>query len=43
MLRELGVVCAGGNDEWDTIGLGDYRHNPDHLDKFQELCAELGV
>ena len=43
VLRELGVVCAGGNDEWDTIGLGDYRHNPDHLDRFRALCDELGV
>lgn len=42
-LRELGVVRADGVDEWDTIGLADFRHNPDHLDKFKDLCDELGV
>lgn len=42
-LRELGVVRSAGNDEWDTIGLGDYRRNPDHLDKYVELCNQLGV
>jgi hypothetical protein len=42
-LRELGVVRAEGRDEWDTIGLAGYRANPDHLDKYRELCDELGV
>lgn len=34
-LRALGVVRAPGLDEWDTIGLGDYRSNPDYLDKYR--------
>jgi hypothetical protein len=42
-LRELGVVRAEGLDEWDTIGLGGYRSQPDHLDAFVDLCDELGV
>lgn len=42
-LRELGVARAGGLDEWDTIGLGSYRSQPDHLDVFSDLCDELGV
>jgi len=42
-LRELGVVRAAGLDEWDTIGLADYRSQPDHLDVFVDLCDELGV
>ncbi len=42
-LRELGVVRADGLDEWDTIGLADYRHNPDYLERFVELCDTLGV
>lgn len=42
-LRELGVIRAAGNDEWDTIGLASYRSNPDHLDKYVDLCTELGV
>lgn len=42
-LRELGVVRAQGLDEWDTIGLGNYRSQPDHLDVFVDLCDELGV
>lgn len=42
-LRLLGVERTPGNDEWDTIGLADYRHNPDHLDRYRELCDELGV
>lgn len=42
-LRELGVVRTGNQDEWDTIGLARYRSNPDHLDRYRELCDELGV
>lgn len=42
-LRELGVIRRAGNDEWDTIGLADYRRNPEHLDRYRELCDELGV
>ena len=43
VLRELGVVHVAGLDEWDTIGLADYRHNPEHLDKFEELADEIGA
>jgi len=42
-LRELGVDRDPGLDEWDTIGLGDFRSNPDHLDRFQALCDESGA
>lgn len=42
-LRALGVERADGVDEWDTVGLGDYRSNPDHLERFRDLCDELGV
>ncbi len=28
-LRRIGVVARAEMDEWDTIGLGDYRHMPD--------------
>jgi len=42
-LRALGVVATEGRDEWDTIGLGHYRSNPSHLERFEALCAELGV
>ncbi|MBB2909791.1 hypothetical protein FHS43_001037 [Streptosporangium becharense] len=30
-------------DEFDTIGLGTFRSNPDHRDRYIELCDELGV
>lgn len=42
-LHELGVRCEAGQDEWDTIGLASYRRNPDYLDRYRELCDELGV
>src|SRR5689334_6876111 len=34
-LAALGVERADPLDEWDTVGLGDYRRNPDHLDRYQ--------
>lgn len=43
VLRELGVVRADGLDEWDTIGLADFRHDPDHLERFVELCDQIGA
>ncbi len=36
-LRALGVVRAPNLDEWDTIGLADYRSNPDYLDKYRGI------
>ncbi|MBA2544105.1 MAG: hypothetical protein H0V17_30960 [Deltaproteobacteria bacterium] len=42
-LRALGVMRSEGFDEWDTIGLADYRSNPEHLEKYVELCEQLGV
>lgn len=30
-LKLMGVVAKSGMDEFDTIGLGDYRHNSDFL------------
>ena len=42
-LKGLGIQAGSGNDEFDTVGLGDYRHNPDYLDKYWDLADELGV
>ena len=42
-LRVLGVEAAAGLDEFDTVGLADHRHPPDHLDRYPDLCDELGV
>ncbi len=42
-LHALGVFGADGRDAWDVIGFSDFRHNPDHLDKFKELCDEIGA
>jgi hypothetical protein len=42
-LHELGVKPTAGKDAWDTIGLAGYRHNPDHLHRFRDLCDQLGV
>jgi hypothetical protein len=30
-MKELGVVCEGDQDEFDTLGLGKYRLNEDWL------------
>ncbi|WP_327003702.1 hypothetical protein OHA72_53010 [Dactylosporangium sp. NBC_01737] len=42
-LRALGVQATGGTDEFDTVGLGRHRHTPDRLDRYEDLCAELGI
>jgi hypothetical protein len=42
-LRLLGVVKAGSLDEFDTVGLGAHRSSPDHLERYVDLCEELGV
>ncbi|MBV9787802.1 MAG: hypothetical protein JOZ51_06500 [Chloroflexi bacterium] len=42
-LARLGVVAGPGKDEFDTIGLGHYRSQPEYLDKYEDLADELGV
>ncbi|NKX89212.1 hypothetical protein [Nocardia coubleae] len=42
-LRVLGVVAAAGLDEFDTVGLAAHRSTPDYLDRYEDLCDELGV
>ncbi|GIH99959.1 hypothetical protein [Planobispora takensis] len=42
-LAALGVRASGAADEFDVIGLGTFRSNPDHLDRYGDLCDELGV
>ncbi|GGL32568.1 hypothetical protein [Nocardia jinanensis] len=42
-LRVLGVAAREGLDEFDTVGLGDQRSTPDYLDRYVDLCDELGV
>jgi hypothetical protein len=43
VLRALGVVRRGEADEFDTVGLGRYRSTPDALDRYVDLCDEVGV
>jgi hypothetical protein len=42
-LRMLGVVRHGDRDEFDTVGLGAHRSQPEHLERYVGLCDELGV
>ena len=42
-LKFLGVTAAAGLDEFDTVGLGDIRSQPDWLEKYEDLADELGV
>ncbi|MFZ6180911.1 hypothetical protein [Nannocystis pusilla] len=42
-LRALGVTRTGGQDEFDTVGLGRHRRSPEHLHRYVDLCEELGV
>lgn len=42
-LAALGVEATDTADEFDVIGLGALRGNPDHLRTYAALCAELGV
>lgn len=41
-LIDLGVKPEEGKDAFDTIGLAQYRESPAHLNKYQDLCDELG-
>ncbi|WP_378736720.1 hypothetical protein [Nocardia brasiliensis] len=42
-LRALGVTAAEGLDEFDTVGLGNHRSTPDYLDRYVDLCEEIGA
>ena len=42
-LRALDVVRAGELDEFDTIGLGGFRSNPEYLEAYIERAEALGV
>ena len=42
-LSYLGVKKGTDLDEFDTIGLSQYRSNPEYLDKYTDLADELGV
>jgi len=42
-LKKLGVKASRKVDEFDTIGLSKYRHNPEYLDKYADMADELGV
>jgi hypothetical protein len=42
VLAALSVRRGPGRDELDSVGLGDHRSSPEHLDR-DGLCDELGV
>lgn len=42
-LRLLGVKADPNRDEFDTVGLGKHRSNPDFLEKYSTLAEELDV
>lgn len=42
-LKHLGVEPKDGMDEFDSINLSQHRSNPPHLNKYQDLCDELGL
>ena len=39
-LRAIGVPRRYPKDEFDTIGLAAYSHNPRHLEKYRSWCSE---
>jgi hypothetical protein len=43
VLRMLGVARQGHLDEFDTVGLGGHRIPPEYLERYVDLCDELGV
>lgn len=43
VLRGLGVQRSKELDEWDTVGLVKHRSSPGHLEKYAELCEEMGI
>lgn len=42
-LKYLGVEKGEHHDEFDAVGLGKYRSNPDYLEKYRDLADELGI
>ncbi|WP_174186138.1 hypothetical protein [Nocardia barduliensis] len=42
-LRSLGVTASAGMDEFDTVGLSTHRSTPDYLERYADLCDDLGV
>lgn len=42
-LKYLGVEAQDGKDEFETVGLSEYRDTPDHIRKYEDLCDELGL
>ncbi len=42
-LEWLGVKPVQNLDAFDTVGLSNYRSNPEYLDKYYDLADELGV
>lgn len=42
-LAALGVTRSSTMDEFDTVELSAFRHNPEYLDRYVDLCAEHGL
>lgn len=42
-LKYLGVEKGNQYDEFEAVGLVNYRSNPNYLDKYREIADELGV
>ena len=42
-LKYLGVFKKAGLDEFDSVGLSNYRRAPIYLEKYADLCDELGL
>lgn len=42
-LQLLGILKLQDLDEFDTLGLSNYRRTPEYLDKYHDLVEELGL
>lgn len=42
-LEFLGVKHQDGMDEFDTVGLGNYRAMPEYLEKYVDMADQMGV
>jgi len=42
-LKHLGVSAKDGLDEFDTVGLGKIRSQPDYLDKYRNLAEDYDL
>ncbi|SDT34152.1 hypothetical protein [Actinoplanes derwentensis] len=42
-LQVLGVHATKGMDEFDTVGLSRHRSTPDALERYWDLCDDLGI